>query len=91
MHATCDPKISEQSRDGRGRWELKHLSTSRKRKQYVIPLLAESEKGIGQAESAFERKLEMWLGKPKRSRKSFLERNTSEGDSPLFKDLMVEL
>jgi len=26
----------------------------------VIPLLAESEKGTGQAESASERKLEMW-------------------------------
>ena len=48
------------SRDGEKRWELKHLSTSRKRKQIVIPLLAASEKGIGQTESAFERELEMW-------------------------------
>ena len=47
-------------RDEEIRWELKHLSTSRKRKQLVIPLLAESEKGTGQTESAFERKLEMW-------------------------------
>ena len=42
------------------RWELKHLSTGRKRKQIVIPLLAESEKGTGQTESAFEKELEMW-------------------------------
>jgi hypothetical protein len=49
-----------------------------------MPLLAESEKGTGQAESAFERKLEMWLGKSKESRKSVLERTTSEGDSPVF-------
>jgi hypothetical protein len=43
------------------RRELKHLSTARKRKQIiVIPLLAASEKGIGQTESAFERKCEMW-------------------------------
>ena len=28
----------------------------------MIPLLAESEKGKGQAESPFERKVEMWLG-----------------------------
>jgi hypothetical protein len=42
------------------RGELKHLSTRRKRKQHVMPLLAESEKGLGQAESAFEKKLEMW-------------------------------
>jgi len=27
-----------------------------------MPLLAESEKGRGQAESSFERKIEMWLG-----------------------------
>ena len=47
-------------RETERRWELKHLSTGRKRKQIVMPLLAESEKDIGQAESAFERKLEMW-------------------------------
>ncbi len=47
-------------REAEIRWELKHLSTGRKRKQLVIPLLAESEKGIGQAESTFERELEMW-------------------------------
>ena len=28
----------------------------------MIPLLAESEKGTGQAESASEKKLEMWFG-----------------------------
>jgi hypothetical protein len=43
------------SRDGDVRRELKHLSTVRKRKQIVIPLLAASEKGIGQTESLLER------------------------------------
>ena len=47
-------------RDVELRWELKHLSTSRKRKQLVIPLLAESEKGTGQTESPLEREVEMW-------------------------------
>jgi len=61
LHAHFDPEISELPREGRIRWELKHLSTNRKRKQIVIPLLAESEKGTGQAESAFEKKLEMWF------------------------------
>ena len=57
----------------------------------MIPLLAESEKGTGQAESVLETKLEMWLGKSKELRKSFLERNTSEGDSPVFENSMMEL
>ncbi len=56
-----------------------------------MPLLAESEKGPGQAESPFEKKAEMWWGKSKELRKSFLERNTSEGDSPVFKNSMMEL
>ncbi len=30
------------------RWELKHLSTSRKRKQNVIPLVVASERGRAQ-------------------------------------------
>ena len=30
------------------RWELKHLSTSRKRKQNVIPQVVASERGIAQ-------------------------------------------
>ena len=47
-------------REAESRRELKHLSTGRKRKQIVMPLLAESEKGTGRAESAFEKKLEMW-------------------------------
>ena len=42
------------------RWELKHLSTGRKRKQYVMPLLAASEKGTGQTESLLEKAIEMW-------------------------------
>ncbi|OGH52707.1 MAG: hypothetical protein A2596_04035 [Candidatus Levybacteria bacterium RIFOXYD1_FULL_40_21] len=56
-----------------------------------MPLLAASEKGTGQAESPFEREAEMWLGKSKESKKNFLERNTSEGDSPVFEDSMMEL
>jgi hypothetical protein len=55
-----------------------------------MPLLAESEKGTGRAESTFEKELEMWLGKSKESRKSFLERNASEGDSPVFEDSTTE-
>ena len=61
------------------------------KKIIIIPLLAASEKGTGQAESALETKLEMWLGKSKESRKSFLESCTSEGDSPVFEDSMMEL
>ena len=50
----------------------------------MIPLLAESEKGTGQTESAFERKLEMWWrSKPKSVNWSLLERSTLEGDSPV--------
>ena len=63
LHANFDPRIPELLREERRRWELKHLSTGRKRKQYVIPLLAESEKGLGQAESSLEREIEMWCGK----------------------------
>ncbi len=48
------------SRDGRKRGELKHLSTDRKRKQLVIPLIAASEMGKGQTESTVERWQEMW-------------------------------
>lgn len=33
----------------------------------------------------------MWLGKSKELKRSFLERNTSEGDSPVFEDSMMEL
>ena len=32
-------------------WELKHLSTGRKRKKILMPLVAASEKGLGQTES----------------------------------------
>ena len=48
------------SRDGETRRELKHLSTGRKRKQIVMPLIAASEKGRGQTESSLEREEEMW-------------------------------
>ena len=61
------------------------------KKILIIPLLAASEKGTGQAESALEKELEMQLGKSKELRKSFLERNTSEGDSPVFENSMMEL
>ncbi len=60
LHANFDPEIPESPRDGRRRCELKHLSNSRKRKHKVIPLIAESEKGRGQTESALETRLEMW-------------------------------
>ena len=63
LHANFDPRIPELCREARGRRELKHLSTGRKRKQYVMPLLAESEKGLGQAESSEEIWIEMWCGK----------------------------
>ena len=54
-----------------------------------MPLLAASEKGTGQTESAFERELEMWWRYvAKLSRRNFLERNTLEGDSPVFEDNM---
>jgi hypothetical protein len=57
LHASFDPKISELFREEKIRRELKHLSNGRKRKQIVIPLLAESEKGTGQAESYFGNKI----------------------------------
>jgi len=60
LHANIDPEVPELFREERVRGELKHLSTRRRRKQYVIPLLAESEKGRGQTESPFEKKAEMW-------------------------------
>jgi hypothetical protein len=50
----------------------------------VIPLLAASEKGSGQAESSLEREIEMWWNiMTKLMNRSFLERNTLEGDSPV--------
>jgi hypothetical protein len=49
----------------------------------MMSLLAASEKDKGQAESAFEKKLEMWLSSPKSICWSNLERFTVEGDSPV--------
>ena len=50
----------------------------------MIPLLAVSEKGIGQTESAFERELEMWWSTVAKSTNwSSLERDTLEGDGPV--------
>ena len=49
-----------------------------------MPLLAASEKGAGQTESPVERWAEMWWElMAKLLRKSFLERSTLEGDSPV--------
>ena len=42
-----------------GNWNI--LVPAGKENKIVIPLIAASEKGIGQAESAPERELEMWL------------------------------
>jgi len=41
-----------------GNWNI--LVPAGKENKQVIPLLAESEKGKGQAESPFEKKAEMW-------------------------------
>ena len=50
----------------------------------MIPLLAGSEKGTGQAESPNESWVEMWCNIiTKLMNRSFLERNTVEGDSPV--------
>jgi hypothetical protein len=55
-----------------------------------MPLLAASEKGIGQTESVLERELEMWWRYvAKSSSRSFLERDTLEGDSPVSEDDML--
>ena len=49
-----------------------------------MPLLAASEKGIGQAESAIVMLLEMWCRYPPyHFSQSCLERHTLEGDSPV--------
>ena len=48
----------------------------------MIPLIAASEEGIGQTESAFEKKSEMWWNiRTKSMNQSFLEKNTLESDS----------
>jgi len=47
-------------READRRRELKRLSTGRKRKHKVIPLIAASEKGNGQTESFAEKQIEMW-------------------------------
>ena len=52
----------------------------------MMPLLAESEKGPGQTESALEKELEMWWNIWAKSvNQSSLERDTLEGDSPVDK------
>ena len=58
----------------------------------MMLLVAASEKGIGQTESVFEKKLEMWWRyEAKLLRESFLESDTLEGDSPVDEDDMVIL
>jgi|APSaa5957512535_1039671.scaffolds.fasta_scaffold53231_1 hypothetical protein len=50
----------------------------------MIPLLAASEKGTGQAESPLETKVEMWFGvELKLTSWSELESSALEGDSPV--------
>ena len=56
----------------------------------MIPLIAASEKGIGQTESPFERAAEMWWGYvAKISSRSLLEQSILEGDSPVGEDIML--
>ena len=56
----------------------------------MIPLIAESEKGRGQTESPFEKKAEMWWRSvAKFLIKSSLEKDTIEGDSPVFEENML--
>ena len=58
----------------------------------MIPLLAASEKGRGQTESAFEKKLEMWwVIMPKSESQTFLEQRASESDSLVDESDMVFL
>jgi len=84
LHASFDPKIPELSRDGEIRRELKHLSTGRKRKQKVIPLIAASEKGTGQAESFLGNKIgDVVKCTPYLMSQTLLERKALEGDSPV--------
>ena len=50
----------------------------------MIPLLAASEKGRGQAESSLEIEIDMWWNNMTKSMsRSLLERSTVEGDSPV--------
>jgi hypothetical protein len=56
----------------------------------VIPLLVANEKGSGQTESSLEREIEMWCRlMAKLSRRSSLERDALEGDSPVSEDNML--
>ena len=57
----------------------------------MIPLLAESEKGTGQAESSAEKQIEMWCDIiAKLTNQSVLERTALEGDSPVDEvDMLV--
>ena len=67
MHAIFDPEISEcetlsllnaERQSHAGNWNI--LVPAGKENKLMIPLLAESEKGIGQAESPVEKQAEMW-------------------------------
>ena len=76
-------RVYSEMRTYDGNWNI--LVPSGKENKYVIPLLAASEKGTGQTESPFEKKVEMWwVIIPKLTRGNFLERNALEGDSPVI-------
>ena len=63
-----------------GNWNI--LVPLGKENKLMIPLLAASEKGKGQTESAFEKKREMWLALiPKSMNQSALEWAALESDS----------
>ena len=50
----------------------------------MMPLLAASEKGIGQTESPYESEVEMWwVWTSKLLNQTLLESKTLEGDSPV--------
>ena len=54
-----------------------------------MPLLAASEKGIGQTESPYESEVEMWwVWTSKLLNQTLLESKTLEGDSPVDKNDM---
>ena len=55
----------------------------------MMPLIAASEKGIGQAESLSKESKRCSEAEPKELRRSSLERDTLEGDSPVFEDSMA--
>ena len=55
----------------------------------MIPLIAASEKGKGQAESLPKGSKKCGTAEPKEPIRSSLERDSSEGDSPVFESFMA--